>query len=203
MPLLSALVLALAIGGTASATEPSKRTGAPDEAAPPPAFGTDVTVSVGAGALLGEWPDAGVHGTVGGRVDLFMVGRHSPGPRLGASFWGRSAVWPLQTATPAEGGAAPFAMTQYGVGAVMRFDPATRFTGTFGFGFGRTDLDGYEGGVWAIPTFLVEAGLRQSLGAVYLDYGVQGGWGSARGPSKDWEDWWTVGAGVGVGLHAR
>lgn len=193
----------LLLVSVAHAAEPSNLAGAAEDAAPTPAFGTDVAAGVGAGALLGDWPDAGVHGTVGGRVDLFMVGRDTPGPRLGASFWGRTAVWPVQTATSEDGVTTPFGVTQYGVGAVLRFDPATRFTGAFGFGFGRTDLDGYEGGAWAIPTFTIEAGLRQSLGALYVDYGAYGGWGSARGPSTDWEDWWTVGAGVSVGLHAR
>lgn len=198
------LLASLALVPSAQAVDPPSRTEAPKEATRPPVFGTDVTVGVGVGALLGEWPDAGVHGTLGGRVDLFMVSRDTPGPRLGASFWGRTGVWPLQTAAgEADTATAPFGVTQYGVGAVMRFDPDTRFTGTFGFGFGRTDLDGYKGGVWAIPTFIVEAGLRQSFGAVYIDYGAHGGWGSARGPSTGWEDWWTVGAGIGVGLHAR
>ncbi|MES2641415.1 MAG: hypothetical protein V4850_18125 [Myxococcota bacterium] len=202
--MLLLVALAAFMSGAASADDgPSKRTGAPEDAAPPPAFGTDVTVGVGAGALLGAWPDAGLHGTLGGRVDLFMVSRDTPGPRLGASLWGRTAVWPLQTATSDDSVTTPFGLTQYGAGVVMRFDPTTRFTGTFGFGFGRTDLDGYQGGVWAIPTFTVEAGVRQSLGILYIDYGAQGGWGSARGPSTDWEDWWTVGAGIGVGLHAR
>lgn len=179
---------------------------APDDAPAP--FGTDVSVGVGAGALLGTWPDAGVHGTIGGRVDLFMVDRTVPGPRFGASLWGRTAVWPLQTHTdddadPDGRDAAPFGLTHYGVSAVLRFDPAVRWTGTFGFGFGRVDLTGYEGGVQAVPTFTVEAGLRQSLGRAFVDYGVQSGWGSTRGASGDWEDWWTVSGGVSIGLHAR
>jgi hypothetical protein len=190
----------------AHATEPARlvpsEAGAED-AVPGALFGTDVTLTAGAGALLGAWPDAGVSGMLGGRVDLFMVDRHTPGPRLGASFWGRTAVLATQTHTDDDGVATPFGVTQYGVGAVMRFDPATRLTGTFGFGFGRTDLDGYEGGVWAVPTFLVEAGLRQSFGAVYVDYSAHSGWGTARSAAGDWDDWWTVGAGIGVGLHAR
>ncbi|MFN7145180.1 MAG: hypothetical protein ACK4YP_15495 [Myxococcota bacterium] len=192
----------LLLVASALAAPPPDR--APSEDAPPaPAFGTDVSAGVGAGALLGDWPDAGVHGTIGGRVDLFMVDRTAPGPRFGASFWGRTAVWPLQTHTDDDGGAAPFGLTQYGVSAIFRFDPSVRWTGTFGFGFGRADLTGYEGGVQAVPTFTVEAGLRQSLGRAFVDYGVQSGWGSTRAASGDWEDWWTVSGGVSVGLHAR
>ena len=184
---------------------------APSFAADPPpaeepasaAFGTDVSVGVGAGALLGDWPDAGVHGTIGGRVDLFTVNRDTPGPRFGASLWGRTAVWPLQTHTDADAAPADFGLSQYGVAAILRFDPSTRWTGLFGFGFGRTDISNYEDGVWAVPAFTVEAGARQAIRRMYLDYTVHSGWGSARGAGADWEDWWTVGAGVSVGFHAR
>jgi hypothetical protein len=177
----------------------------PSEDPPEPAFGTDVSVGIGAGALLGAWPDPGVHGFATGRVDLFMVDRDVPGPRFGASVWGRSAVWPLQTHTGSEDGAAaePFRVLQYGLAAVIRSDPSARLGGTFGFGFGRADLDGYEGGVQAIPLFTVEAGLRQSLGRAFVDYAAQSGWGSARATSGAWEEWWTVSLGVSVGFHAR
>lgn len=176
------------------------------DAVPEASFGTDVSVGAGAGALLGEWPDPGVHGAVNGRVDLFMVDRDTPGPRFGASAWARTAVWPLQTHTPddPESAVTPFGLTQYGLAAILRFDPSTRWTGTFGFGFGRTDLTNYEGGSWVVPVFQVEAGLRQAVGrAVFVDYGAQSGWGSARGTGGDLEDWWTVSAGVSVGYHAR
>ncbi len=191
--LLLPTILALA----AHAAEPDA------DDAPPPTFGTDVSVGVGAGALLGDWPDPGVHGTLGARLDVFTVNRDTPGPRFGASLWGRTAVWPLQTHTADDAGPAAFGLTHYGASAILRFDPAIRWTGTFGFGFGRADLSDYEGGVWAVPTFTVEVGLRQAIGRAFVDYAVQSGWGSARGPEAGWEDWWTVSAGVSVGLHAR
>jgi hypothetical protein len=172
---------------------------------PQPAFGTDVSVGIGAAALLGAWPDPGVSGFAAGRVDLFMVDRDTPGPRFGASVWGRSSVWPLQTHTGTEEGATavPFHVLQYGLAAVIRYDPSAPLTGTFGFGFGRADLDGYEGGVQAVPLFTVEAGLRQRVGRGFVDYGAQSGWGSARNTEGAWEEWWTVSVGLNVGFHVR
>jgi hypothetical protein len=183
------LAVILALVGAASADEP--------------AFGMDVSAGIGGLGVLGEWPDPGVEGVGTARVDLFPVPRDAPGVRVGASVWARGSVWPLQTATPDGGSPAAFNTRQYGLHAVFRYDPRTPLTGTFGFGFSRLDIAGYEDGVWTVPMFSVEAGLRQAVGLGFVDYGVSSGWGSARGADGGWQEWWTVGASVSVGYHAK
>src|SRR5205085_4733789 len=71
-----------------------------------PSFGTDVSVAYGLGALLGSWPDAGVHGFFQGRFDAFTANRDQTGPRLGASIWASVVVAPQQYAR--EEGENPF-----------------------------------------------------------------------------------------------
>lgn len=173
-------------------------------AAEPGSYGMDVAVGAGAGGVFGAWPDAGVAGTVGARVDLFPVPSSVAGPRVGASVWGRSNVWPLQAHTATDGAATTFRTLQYGLAAAIRYDPAAPVTGTFSFGFSRLDLEGYEGGVQTVPMFTIEAGLRQKLPrTVFLDWTAHGGWGSARGLEGAWEEWWQAGVGVALGVHLQ
>lgn len=169
-----------------------------------PAYGMDVALGVQPGAILGAWPDAGVHGTAGARVDVFPVPATTAGPRVGASVWARSSVWPHQTHTPAGGEPETFRFLHYGLSAAIRHDPTVPWTGTFSFGFSRLDLEGWEGGFHTVPVFVVDAGVRRRLGdAAFLDWTASGGWGSARGVDGAAEEWWTVGLGVALGIHAR
>jgi hypothetical protein len=177
-----------------------------EEAAPPPsAFGLDVSVGYVANAVLGPWPNPGVSGAIEARVDALPVPKGSPGPRVGASLWGRSSIWPLQGHTDEAGDVNVFRYLQYGLHLAIRHDPAAPWTGTFGFGFSRLDIEGFEGGVWSVPQFTVEAGLRKRLGTgAFLELGAHGGWGSQRDPaSADWQDWWTTGLGLKLGTWVR
>ncbi|MFZ5475619.1 MAG: hypothetical protein ACOZNI_02490, partial [Myxococcota bacterium] len=124
----------------------------PDVAPPEPAqgFGLDVSVGYAAVGLLGAWPDPGVHGAIEARVDALPVPRGAAGPRVGASLFGRSTVWPLQSHTGDDGKVTTIRYLQYGLHLAIRHDPAAPWTGTFGFGFSRVDLEDFEGGVYAV-----------------------------------------------------
>jgi hypothetical protein len=168
-----------------------------------PSFGTDVSIAYGAGALLGSWPDAGVHGFVQGRIDAFTSNRDDPGPRLGASIWASQVLYPQQYAREEDERFA-FRYSEYGVLAVLRDDPTYPVGYTFGFGFGRIDLPDYWGGPHALPTLTFEAGPRiDATGIAFVDVLARGQWATALGPSGLLEEWWGVSLQVAVGAHAR
>jgi hypothetical protein len=177
----------------------------PEEEAPLRNFGLDVSVGYVAQAVLGEWPNPGVSGAAEARVDFLPVPKGAGGPRVGASLFGRSSVWPLQGHTDDDGVTTTFRYLQYGLHLAVRHDPAAPWSGTFGFGFSRLDLDGFEGGFLAVPQFTVEAGLRRRLGtAAFVELGAHGGWGSQRSTeTTGWEDWWTAGLGLKLGTWVR
>ena len=185
-----------------------------DEPPPQPAFGNDVSLGYFGGALLGAWPDAGVHGAVVARYDAFVQARDVSGPRLGASVWASSSAWPSQTATEmapegsgvVAGGTFPIQYLQYGVMAILRHDPAAPVSGDMGFGFGRLDLPDYYGGPLALPMLSLEAGLRQQLhDRAYLDWLLRGHWATQRSATEPsvLHEWWMVQLGVSVGFHLR
>jgi hypothetical protein len=173
----------------------------------PPSFGSDVSVSYGLGALLGAWPDAGVHGFFQGRFDAFTQDRDQSGPRLGASIWASVVVAPQQYATEetAEGvDRFKFKYSEYGVLAVLRDDPAAQVGYAFGFGFGRIDLTNYYGGPHALPTATFEFGPRfATKSAAFVDVLGRAQWATALGPSGDLDEWWGASLQVAVGAHAR
>lgn len=187
--------------GTALAAEPTE----PDTT---PSFGADVSVGIGAGSLLGSWPDTGVHGFGLGRYTAFARDREAQGPRIGASLWGSKAVWPLQTATE-EGldgpETAPFSYVHYGINAVVRHDPAAPISATAGFGFGRLDLIDYWDGPHVLPTLTFEAGARHRLPSwAFIDWMVRAHWATARAPTGgSLHEWWMVQLALTTGLHMR
>jgi hypothetical protein len=172
-------------------------------AADGPSFGTDVSIAYGAGALLGEWPEAGVHGFVQGRIDAFTANRDDPGPRLGASLWASQVVFPQQHAVEDEE-RFPFRYSEYGAMVVLRDDPTLPVGYAFGFGFGRLDLPDYYGGPHALPTFTIEAGPRiGAAGIAFVDALARGQWATARGPGEVLDEWWAVSLQLALGAHAR
>lgn len=172
-------------------------------------FGTDVSVGYAAGALLGSWPDPGVSGSVVARYDAFLVDRSTEGPRLGASLWGSSTVWPLQAATEDDGSDTrtfPFGFTQAGILTVLRYGSSLPASGDFGFGFGRLDLTNYFGGPEVLPTFTLEAGLRQRTSdRAFVDWLIRGHWSTQRSPTDAavLHEWWMVQLLVMPGLHLK
>jgi hypothetical protein len=169
-----------------------------------PSFGTDVSIAYGLGALLGSWPDAGVHGFFQGRFDAFTVNRDDPGPRLGASFWASVVVAPQQYAREEGEDRFKFKYSEYGVLAVLRDDPTVPVGYTFGFGFGRIDLTDYYGGPHALPTATFEAGPRFKTSEVtFVDVQVRGQWATALGPSGELDEWWGASLQLALGAHAR
>ncbi len=172
-------------------------------AADSPSFGTDVSIAYGAGALLGSWPDAGVHGFVLGRIDAFTADRDDPGPRLGASIWASQVVFPQQSAREDEE-RFEFRYSEYGVLALLRSDPTLPVGYDFGFGFGRIDLPDYWGGPHALPTLTFEVGPRiDAAGIAFVDVLARAQWATARGTSNLLDEWWGVSMQLAIGAHAR
>jgi hypothetical protein len=173
-------------------------------AAETPSFGTDVSIAYGFGALLGSWPDAGVHGFVQGRFDAFTADRDDSGPRLGASIWASVVAAPQQYATEEEGERFKFRYSEYGVLALLRDDPANPVGYAFGFGFGRIDLDDYYGGPHALPTATFEAGPRiRASETTFVDVLTRAQWATALGPSGELDEWWGVSLQLALGAHVR
>jgi hypothetical protein len=151
----------------------------------------------------------GVHGAGSVRYDAFIAGREDPGTRIGLSLVGGGSLWPLQQSREVdETGTelrSPFSFQQYGVMAVVRGEPTLPWSGTFGFGMQRLDLEDWYSGAQAVPLLVVEAGGRRLLGQSwgYLDLGLRSGWGSARGADGEWTEWWEVQLTLGGGIHLR
>ena len=172
-------------------------------AADSPSFGTDVSLAYGFGALLGEWPDAGVHGFVQARFDAFTVDRDDSGPRLGASIWASVVAAPQQYASE-ENERFQFRYSEYGILAILRDDPSYPVGYAFGFGFGRIDLTDYYGGPHALPTATFEAGPRiRTTDITFVDVLARAQWATALGPSGDLDEWWGVSLQLALGAHAR
>jgi hypothetical protein len=166
-------------------------------------FGSDVSVGYGGGALLGAWPDAGIHGFVHARLDAFTVGRDRPGPRLGASIWAAQTLFPLQYARE-EDDRFQFGFSQYGVLAVLRHDPAAPVGADFGFGFGRIDLANYWSGPHALPTLSFEVGPRiKAADTAFVDVLTRVDWATALGPEGVLDEWWGVSLQLGIGMHVQ
>lgn len=177
---------------------------------PGAAFGTDVSVTAGMGAVLGDWTVPGAHTSVGLRFDAFAVGFSATGPRLGLSIFGEQAMGLLPRAEEEQSGQVvefPFQYTHFGALCVLRSEPALPWGGNAGLGFSRLDLDPYFGGAYPVPVMLFEAGVRRHLGPapsrVFLDLGLRAGWAQLRSPSEALEDLWTVQLSVGLGAHVR
>lgn len=188
-----------------------------DEAPVPdamPAFGTDVAMGLLGGSFFGPWPEPGPHGVVLVRYDAFAVPRAASGPRLGASFWGATTAWPLPEAAELTASALgdevervfSFRYVQYGVMAVIRYDPAADLGADAGIGFGRLDLADYWDGPLALPMLTFEAGVRQRLrDRAFADWLLRASWATERSGSVAGaeEEWWLVQAGLALGAHVR
>ena len=179
----------------------------------PPPFGADVAVGYGAGSLLGSWPDPGLHGFLSARYDAFVTSAETAGPRLGASLWGSTTLWPVQHATePAAEGSVEvhdFDIRQYGVTVALRPDPEAPVGFSGGFGFSRLELDDYYGGPQVLPAATFEAGVRQRLPGEslhpFLDWQVRAHWATSRSPTAVGvlHEWWMVQFLLSPGLHLR
>lgn len=175
---------------------------------PDAAFGTDVSVTLGGGAVLGEWAVPGAHTTVGLRFDAFMAGAGTPGPRLGMSIFGERSMGLLPQAEEEQDGqlvAFPFEYSHFGALCVLRSDAALPWGGNAGLGFSRMDLSPYYGGAYPLPVMLFEGGVRRAMGGspAFVDLGLRAGWTQLRNPSEILEDLWTVQLSLGVGAHVR
>jgi hypothetical protein len=228
-PPVVALLVVMLTAGRALAQDPTN--GSPYPPVPPPpedddgkpisvGYGSDASIGVGAGTLLGDWPKNGVHTLISGRYDAFLVERDAPGPRLGASIFAEVSAGLLQDAQEDNATPFPFTFLHYGVLSVLRFDPSMPWTGLFGFGFSRLDLSDYFNGPQAIPMMTFETGVRRGLGRglaahsssfdgspaprnLFLDGDLRFSWGSARAPGNVASEWWLIQGLVSVGLHAR
>ena len=169
-----------------------------------PDFGADFSVGYAAGTLMGNWPESGIHGSVLARYEAFIIPRTTPGPRLGISLWGGSALWPLQEKSE-DGVRGDFSYLHYGLMGALRYDPAAPVSFVTGLGFGRLDLTDWWGGPQYLPTLTFEGGVRQALGErPYLDYLARVHWATARDPTGvGFEEWWMVQLAVSVGAHLQ
>ena len=176
-----------------------------------PSFGADVSAGVIAGSHFGEWPLPGLHTGWNARYDGFIQDRQTGGPRVGISVFGGGSLGLLQDREEIldEAGnteIAPFEFLHYGVLGVIRYDPAAPWSGLFGLGFSRLELEDWYDGVQVIPSFVLEGGARHRLGPdgpLFVDIQLRTGWASARGVERDWTDWWSLQSIVSLGVHAR
>ncbi len=170
-------------------------------------FGTDLSLTLGGGAVLGPWAVPSAHSSLGLRFDAFLVGREQPGPRLGMSLFGEQAMGLLPRAEEEIEGqrvAFPFQYSHFGALCVLRSDPELPWGGNAGLGFSRMDLDPYYGAPYPVPLALFEGGVRRALGrGAFLDLGLRAGWTQLRDPGELLEDHWTVQAQLGLGAHLR
>ena len=216
--------LGFLLTSTAAAAQDAPTQGAPAEGPPVPmeeapaprTFGAELSGGYGAGALLGTWPTPGVGGFVWIEAGLFPSA--APGPRVGAALWTEIGLYPLQSASETynEGTTAvPFRPQAYGLSVAMRGDPSTRWSGMFDLGFGRLDLSNYycappstsasdDCGPTTVPLFDLRAGVRRSLGPIYVEGAVRGDWGASRNPEAyGLTDWWKVAGEIGVGVRVK
>lgn len=209
VPLLFALLLPPALAQeelpgppAPELTDPAEHAGA--------AFGSDLSLTLGAGSLLGGWVTPRVHTALGLRFDAFTVGLGVEGPRLGLSLFGQKALGLLPHAQEEQDGTMlefPIDMLEVGALCVLRSDPALPWGGTAGIGFSRVDVAAYYGGAYALPMLRFEGGVRRHLGPPqgrgFLDLGLRAGWAELRSPSEVLEELWSVEASLGLGLHVR
>lgn len=173
-----------------------------------PSFGSELSLGVAAGALLGDWPAPGLHTAWSLRYGAFLDDRLSGGPQLGlgVSAHGTALLLQARREDGDEGlNEAPFSYLQYGVLVLLRTEPELPWGGSFGLGMARLDLDDYYGDRHAVPMLTFEGALRQRVGQswFFVDYGARGGWGSAGHPGEGWQDWWELEAVVMVGAQLR
>ena len=177
-------------------------------------FGTDLSAGIATGALLGEWPVAGIHTAWQVRFDAFPEARDAPGVRVGASLFAEGSALLLQDAEEVTDDAVDrfaFSYLHWGMLVAIRPDPQAPWGGLASLGFGRLDLDDFWGAAYAVPMATLEAGARRRVGrasgSAFLDLSARGSWGSARGPGtapgEAMDDWWLVQAVVTVGAHVR
>jgi len=170
-----------------------------------PSFGADVSIGIMPGALLGDWPVAGVHGQIMGRYDAFVVDRNTPGPRLGLSLWGSGAVGPLQEADEL-GEYHEIEMTHMGVLGVLRHDPSVPISANAGLGFGRLELGDFWGAPLVLAPLTFEAGVRQRVGKHgFLDWLIRANWATSRSITAETEldEWWLIQLGIIAGGHLQ
>lgn len=172
-------------------------------------YGMEGTVGYSGGAVLGAWPEPGLAGSAWASAGFFPVTRDAPGPRVGAALWAALGAWPAQSAREPvdEAGTLsepfPFRPAWYGLDVAIRHDPHAPWSAVVDFGLSRLDLDAYAGGPLAIPVFSARAGARRTFGPTHAEASLRAGWGQQRGFEGDWEDWWVLALGLGVGGQLR
>ncbi len=176
--------------------------------APEPAFGADLTVGYAAGVLVAEWPDPGVSGAGTISLGLYPSPAGQAGSRVGGLFWTRFAAWPVPSRTEScDTGTScaqdSFRFLHFGLDLSFRSDPGARWGGGLDFGFSDLVVEDYYGAPLAIPMFSVRPGTRHPLGPVYLEAAVRAGVGTQRTIETTVEEWWSVSAELGIGLHVR
>jgi hypothetical protein len=175
------------------------------------AFGSDISLTLGVGSLLGAWVVPRPYTALGLRFDAFTVGRGAEGPRAGLSLFGQKTLGLLPHAVEEddEGSAQEFPIEVVEIGAlcVLRSAPSLPWGGTAGLGFSRMDLSPYYGGSYPVPVLRFEGGVRRHLGTLdrrgFLDLGMRLGWTEIRSPSEQLEELWSLELSLGAGLHVR
>lgn len=185
---------------------------APAAAPPTTGPGSDVSVAAQFGTLTGSWPVPGVHGAPMIRYDAFAAPIGAGGPRVGASLWGTTALWPLQDADE-DGARFPLHFNQYGVMVALRPSADDRVGFAGGLGFSRIDLVDYYGGPQVLAALGFEGGARVELPEVgqgltagaFIDTLVRVHWSTSRSPTTidALHEWWMVQLAIGPGLHLR
>ncbi len=182
------------------------------DAQPAPAFGSDLSMGIGLGTLLGTWPDPGLHSWLGGRYDAFVVPADRRGARLGASIFASGTLGLLPQATEQESDVnniVTFSCLHYGVLSALRLDPRLPWSGLVSFGFSRLDLSTYWGAPYAVPMITFEAGLRRRMlrrdPRPFLDMVARLSWGSiiAPNPYDGLDELWLLQVATWLGFHAR
>jgi hypothetical protein len=196
---MSHLLLLLCLGNQANA-------------APTTGPGGDVSVAAQVGTLVGSWPVAGLHGAPMIRYDAFAAPVGAEGPRVGASLWGTTAIWPLQNADE-DGVRFPLHFNQYGVMVALRPPADNRLGFAGGLGFSRIDLADYYGGPQVLAALGFEGGARLELPDVaqgatagaFIDALLRVHWSTSRSPTSTeaLHEWWMVQLAIGPGLHLR
>jgi hypothetical protein len=174
-------------------------------------FGSDLSLTLGAGSLLGAWVVPQPHTALGLRFDAFTLGLGVEGPRVGLSIFGQKALGLLPHAVEEDDQGNeqefPFDLAEYGALCVLRAAPSLPWGGTAGIGISRMDLSPYYGGPYPVPVLRFEGGARRHLGPPssrgFLDVGLRLGWAEIRTPAEQLEELWSVELALGVGLHVR
>ena len=92
-----------------------------------------------------------------------------------------------------------------GLSAVLRHDPQSPITGTFGVGFGRLEMKTGESEAVALPAFTIEGGARTKLrDHFFLDLMARAHWATRPDPVTGQQiDWWFVELAALIGSHVR